>query len=96
MKTLKKKQREVTQKYQKNEGGTSTTVNTNTGKGNTGKVSGRKYSLEDNKPSKQSFSDDSDLASLAREFEEEEHVKESPFIRKVNFRDFYINNYVRE
>ena len=31
---------------------------------------------------KYSFSDDSDLASLAREFEEEEHIQDSPFIRK--------------
>ena len=91
MKTLKKKQREVTQKHQKNEGGTSTTVNTNKGKDNEAKVSGRKQSLENNKASKHSFSDDSDLASLAREFEEEEHVKESPFIRKVNIMEVFIN-----
>ena len=39
--------------------------------------------LVNDKTSKHSFSDDSDLASLAREFEEEEHVQESPYIRKV-------------
>ena len=44
----------------------------------------KKDDLEGTKRNKNSFSDDSDLASLAREFEEEEHVKESPFIRKVN------------
>ena len=51
-----------------------------------------KEDFERNRGSKHSFSDDSDLASLAREFEEEELVKESPFIRKV-IDTSYINIY---
>ena len=85
LKTLKKKQREVTQKHQKSEGGIDSTSGAPLSqKDKSGsKSSSKKNSLETEKFAKSSFSDDSDLASLAREFEEEELVKESPFIRKV-------------
>ena len=88
MKTLKKKQREVTQKHQKNETDIPSAAGSSIPrKDSTGKVSSKKQSLKNNEASKHSFSDDSDLASLAREFEEEDLVKESPFIRKVNIEE---------
>ena len=90
LKTLKKKQREVTQKHQKSEGGIDSTSGAPLSqKDKSGsKSSSKKNSLETEKLAKSSFSDDSDLASLAREFEEEELVKESPFIRKVKQPEF--------
>ena len=79
MKTLKKKQKEVTQKHQKAEGGVSFVTEDS---GNN-KYIDNNVDVEIKRGGKHSFSDDSDLASLAREFEEEEIAKESPFIRKV-------------
>ena len=76
---MKKKQKEVTQKHQKSEGGVSFV----TGVSDNNKNNDKNNDFEKSKGNKNSFSDDSDLASLAREFEEEELVKESPFIRKV-------------
>ena len=79
MKTLKKKQKEVTQKHKKAEGGESFITEDS---GNN-KYMDNNDDEEIKRGGKHSFSDDSDLASLAREFEEEEIAKESPFIRKV-------------
>ena len=81
---MKKKQREVTQKHHKNEAEISTVKGDIVHDADENRKSiGKKHSFGSNKSSKHSFSDDSDLASLAREFEEEDLVKESPFIRKV-------------
>ena len=91
LKTLKKKQREVTEKYEKADDEKSP--------GN--QSAPEKPSLKaSHHPTKKnskpegmkptSFSDDSDLASLARELEEEEHFQESPFIRKVAWSDIFI------
>ena len=93
---MKKKQREVTQKHHKNEAEVSTVKGDIVHDADENRKStGKKQSFGSNKSSKHSFSDDSDLASLAREFEEEDLVKESPFIRKVclmstcDFRNIY-------
>ena len=77
----------MTQKYQKNEGSNNPTAAepSKAEQDDVDKVGRQKQNAPvDGKPNKTSFSDDSDLASLAREFEEEEHFQESPFIRKVN------------
>ena len=86
LKTLKKKQKEVTQKHQKYEG-------VSAGDSEIKKSVSIKEGFDKNTRNKHSFSDDSDLASLAREFEEEELVKESPFIRKVNDISSFSNIY---
>ena len=66
MKTLKKKQREANQKLEK-DGHKSPDKK---------KKQHHHRNEEEEKPQgKYSFSDDSDLASLAREFEEEEHFQ---------------------
>ena len=86
LKTLKKKQKEVTQKHQKYEG-------VSAGDPEIKRSVSIKEGFDKNTRNKHSFSDDSDLASLAREFEEEELVKESPFIRKVNDISSFSNIY---
>ena len=62
LKTLKKKQREANQKLEKD--------------GHKSPEKKKKQHYKNEEPrGKYSFSDDSDLASLAREFEEEEHFQ---------------------
>ena len=75
----------MTQKYQKAEDVNHPTAEVfKAEEGATSKLKRQENSSSGGKINKTSFSDDSDLASLAREFEEEEHFQESPFIRKVN------------
>ena len=75
----------MTQKYQKSEDVNNPTAEVfKSEEEAVGKFKRQDNGSNDGKTNKASFSDDSDLASLAREFEEEEHFQESPFIRKVN------------
>ena len=75
----------MTQKYQKSEEVSNPTAEAfKSEEGAVGKLKRQENVSTDGKNNKTSFSDDSDLASLAREFEEEEHFQECPFIRKVN------------